>query len=75
MPLLIPDRHHLMTAFQARYLFRLLAGGYPSAVAAAAHDAEDGETVLLAPAAASFDQYDSFERRGEDFIAQVEALG
>jgi UDP-N-acetylmuramoylalanine--D-glutamate ligase len=24
------------------------------------------------PAAASFDQYDSFEKRGEDFIAQVE---
>jgi hypothetical protein len=25
-----------------------------------------GDTVLLAPAAASFDQYDSFERRGDD---------
>ena len=29
--------------------------------------------VLLAPAAASFDQYDSFEKRGEDFVAQVRA--
>jgi UDP-N-acetylmuramoylalanine--D-glutamate ligase len=29
---------------------------------------------LLAPAAASFDQYDSFERRGEEFIAQVESV-
>jgi len=28
----------------------------------------------LAPAAASFDQYDSFEARGEDFIALVAAL-
>ncbi len=27
----------------------------------------------LAPAAASFDQYDNFERRGEDFMAQVRA--
>jgi UDP-N-acetylmuramoylalanine--D-glutamate ligase len=29
---------------------------------------------LLAPAAASFDQYQSFEQRGEDFVAQVAAL-
>jgi len=41
------------------------------AVRRAASDAEAGDTVLLAPAAASFDQYDSFERRGEDFMAQV----
>ncbi len=44
------------------------------AVARAAAEAEPGDTVLLAPAAASFDQYDSFERRGEDFAAQVAAL-
>ena len=43
------------------------------AVARAHADAEAGDTVLLAPAAASFDQYDSFERRGEDFITQVQA--
>jgi UDP-N-acetylmuramoylalanine--D-glutamate ligase len=43
------------------------------AVAAAMADAEEGDVVLLAPATASFDQYDSFERRGDDFIAQVEA--
>lgn len=41
------------------------------AVARAAAEAQSGETVLLAPAAASFDQYDSFEQRGEDFIACV----
>ncbi len=44
-----------------------------AAVEAAMADAQPGETVLLAPAAASFDQYDSFERRGEDFAAEVKA--
>lgn len=43
------------------------------AVARAAAEAEPGEVVLLAPAAASFDQYDNFEKRGEDFAAQVMA--
>jgi UDP-N-acetylmuramoylalanine--D-glutamate ligase len=44
------------------------------AVARAAEEAEAGEVVLLAPAAASFDQYPNFEKRGEDFTAQVKAL-
>ncbi|MFN7052538.1 MAG: UDP-N-acetylmuramoyl-L-alanine--D-glutamate ligase, partial [Gemmobacter sp.] len=44
------------------------------AVARAAAEAEPGEVVLLAPAAASFDQYPNFEKRGEDFVAQVAAL-
>ncbi len=44
------------------------------AVARAAAEAEAGEVVLLAPAAASFDQYPDFEKRGEDFIARVRAL-
>ena len=44
------------------------------AVARAAEEAEAGEVVLLAPAAASFDQYPNFEKRGEDFTARVKAL-
>jgi UDP-N-acetylmuramoylalanine--D-glutamate ligase len=44
------------------------------AVARAAAEAEAGEVVLLAPAAASFDQYPNFEKRGEDFTARVQAL-
>jgi UDP-N-acetylmuramoylalanine--D-glutamate ligase len=44
------------------------------AVARAAEEAEPGETVLLAPAAASFDQYPDFEARGDDFTRAVRAL-
>lgn len=42
-----------------------------NAVARAMAEAEPGDTILLAPAAASFDQYPDFEKRGEDFMAQV----
>ena len=45
-----------------------------TAVARAIEDAQPGETVLLAPAAASFDQYDNFEQRGTDFTQTVLAL-
>lgn len=44
------------------------------AVALAAAEAEAGDVVLLAPAAASFDQYPNFEKRGEHFMALVAAL-
>ena len=42
-----------------------------AAVAQARADAQRGDVVLLAPACASFDQYNSFEARGDDFVAQV----
>lgn len=44
-----------------------------TAVGKARAEAQPGDVVLLAPAAASFDQYDSFEKRGEDFAARVRA--
>lgn len=44
-----------------------------SAVEQAVAEAEPGDVVLLAPAAASFDQYDNFEKRGDDFTARVRA--
>ena len=44
------------------------------AVKTAFEDARDGETILLAPAAASFDQYSSFEERGEDFVNEIKSL-
>ncbi|NNU80004.1 UDP-N-acetylmuramoyl-L-alanine--D-glutamate ligase [Halovulum dunhuangense] len=46
-----------------------------TAVARAAADAEPGDVVLLAPACASFDQYRSFEVRGDHFVELVHALG
>lgn len=63
--------------------FALQLGGVPyeicetmdHAVARAAAEAEPGDTVLLAPAAASFDQYPDFEKRGDDFMAQVARIG
>ncbi len=44
------------------------------AVKTAATIALSGDTVLLAPACASFDQYESYQHRGDDFRQAVGAL-
>lgn len=51
-----------------------ISGTMDEAVAHASAEAEPGDTVLLAPAAASFDQYPNFEKRGEHFMALVQDL-
>jgi UDP-N-acetylmuramoylalanine--D-glutamate ligase len=50
-----------------------VCGTLEVAVAAALGEAEPGEVVLLAPACASFDQFESFEERGDRFVALVRA--
>ena len=44
------------------------------AVKNAFNDAKDGETILFSPAAASFDQYSSFEERGRAFEHEIKKL-
>lgn len=46
-----------------------ITGDLEHAVAAAASEAETGDVILLSPACASFDQFPSFEARGEAFRA------
>jgi len=48
---------------------------FEDAVRRAAAEARPGETVLLSPACASFDEFDNFERRGERFREIVRSLG
>jgi UDP-N-acetylmuramoylalanine--D-glutamate ligase len=50
------------------------SGTLDAAVRQAAGAAKPGETVLLSPACASFDQFRDFEARGDAFRAAVEAL-
>ena len=52
----------------------VVSGDLDLAVAEAAAAAQEGDVVLLAPACASFDQFASFEARGDAFVAAVNAL-
>ena len=48
-----------------------MCGDMARAVTSAFRDAAKGDTILLSPAAASFDQYSDFEERGDHFVREV----
>ncbi len=52
----------------------VIAGDLESAVDAAAVAARPSDVVLLSPACASFDQFENFEARGDEFRRLVEEL-
>ncbi len=52
----------------------LRSGTIETAVAEAHARAKSGDTVLLAPACASFDQFENFEHRGREFKRLVDEL-
>ena len=52
----------------------ILCGSMEDAVKYAGNTAVVGDTVLLSPGAASFDQYENFEKRGEHFVKLVTEL-
>ncbi|MDR1014058.1 MAG: UDP-N-acetylmuramoyl-L-alanine--D-glutamate ligase [Coriobacteriales bacterium] len=52
----------------------LLRPGFRAAFDAALEQAQAGDAVLLSPACASFDEFSSFEQRGDAFKALVAAL-
>lgn len=64
----------LAAALAAAGVPAVRCGDLDAAVARAFADARPGETILLSPACASFDQFADYERRGERFRAIVEAL-
>jgi UDP-N-acetylmuramoylalanine--D-glutamate ligase len=50
------------------------AGDMASAVVHAADHAQPGDVVILSPACASFDRYESYAARGDDFARAVERM-
>lgn len=75
-------RMALLIGEAAPELERALGGSVPcervgelaKAVVRAAEVAKPGDSVLLAPACSSFDQFENFEDRGRQFVAAVERL-
>jgi UDP-N-acetylmuramoylalanine--D-glutamate ligase len=65
----------LADAFAVGGVPTTISGEMATALAAARAAADPGDTVLLAPACTSFDQYPNFEARGAHFRAVATAMG
>ena len=72
--LLIGEASHTLDACLPASVTRERCETLAAAVERAAALAERGDIVLLAPACASFDQFESFTDRGNAFRACVERL-
>lgn len=70
----IGDAAPLFARLLSPHLPVVHAGTLNAAVAAAAQAASAGDTVLLSPACASFDQFRDYEARGDAFRAAVGAI-
>ncbi len=70
----IGDAAELFAGLLAPHMKVTVSGTLDAAVRAAAAAAVAGDTVLLSPACASFDQFSDYEARGAAFRAAVEAL-
>jgi UDP-N-acetylmuramoylalanine--D-glutamate ligase len=64
----------LASALDARGVPYVLSKTLERSLVDAAQAASTGDVVLLSPACASFDQFTSFEHRGEEFRRLVEKL-
>jgi UDP-N-acetylmuramoylalanine--D-glutamate ligase len=62
-------------AFEGTGVTVVFAASMDDAVRAAAAGAEAGDAVLLAPACASFDAYESYAERGRAFVEACRSLG
>lgn len=68
------DNQKLLEAFSGSVETIVEAGSAMEAVAYGYRLAKDGETVLLSPACASFDLFENYEDRGNQFKSAVRAL-
>jgi len=68
------DNQRILKAFSGKVESIVETTSMNEAVKAAYYLARDGETVMLSPACASFDLFESFEDRGRQFKEAVRAL-
>jgi len=68
------DNDRVIQAFSGKVESIVESKNMEEAVKAAYYLARDGETVLLSPACASFDLFESFEDRGRQFKVAVKGL-